>query len=201
MKSKSVKKMDSFNFDNIKAEKANAISRYQRMQRITTLFRVVELCFVLIVVSKFSTQLSLPPNLSGEYFKGIAVAMISPRFVFLVGNAIVLVLFFKSGRFSGKDGDGIADFYDEYVEKCGIRNQEREGSDAREGGKMCRSSSEKIVVMHGGGERRRELTRSVTEGCRSRRKTAAAEEMSSEEFRRTVEAFIARQQRFLREED
>lgn len=193
--------MDSFKFDNIKAEKANAISTYQRMQRITTLFRVLELSALLIIVSKFSTQLPLPSNLSGEYFRGIAVAMISPLFVFLVGNAIVLVLFFKSGRFSGKDGDGIADFYDEYVEKCGIRNLEREGFDAaREGGKMCRSSSEKLVVMHGG-ERRRELTRSVTEGCRGRRKTAVAEEMSSEEFRRTVEAFIARQQRFLREED
>lgn len=206
--------MDSFNFDSIKMEKANAISKYRRAERITTLFRFVEVLVVLIVVSRFSfsTQLNFPAKFSGEYFRGISVALISPRFVFLVGNAIVLVLFFKSGRLSAKDGEGIADFYDEYVEKC-RKNEEAKGFDDYkvyrlcydQSKKMSRSSSEKLgraVVV--GKERRRELARSVTEGCRSQRKiaaAAAAEEMSNEEFRRTVEAFIARQQRFLREED
>ncbi|XP_057783110.1 uncharacterized protein LOC131000976 [Salvia miltiorrhiza] len=165
--------MDSIN---IKMVKANAISRYRRVE---TLFRVVELLVVAIVVSRFSTKLS------GEYFRKISVALISPRSVFLVGNAIVLVLFFKSGRFSGND------FYDEYVEKC--RKNEGFHDYKAIPTKMCRSSSDKLVV-HGGPE----LRRSMTEDCRRRRK---AEEMSSEEFRRTVEAFIARQQRFLREED
>ncbi|KAH6811899.1 hypothetical protein C2S51_025661 [Perilla frutescens var. frutescens] len=197
--------MESFNLGDIKAEKANAISRYRRIQRITTLFRAVELFVFLIVVSKFSTQLSSPLKLSEEYFRGISVALISPRFVFLLGNAIVLVLFLKSGGLSAKDSEGIADFYDEYVEKCRMANQEiKKGVDDCESRKiMCRSSSEKLEreVVHGDIKRRRELKRSMTDGCRSRRKLAVAEEMSNEEFRQTVEAFIARQQRLLREED
>lgn len=52
-------------------------------------------------------------------------------------------------------------------------------------------------------ERRRDLRRSMSEksggGCG--RKVQAEDEMSSEEFRRTVEAFIARQQKSLREEE
>ncbi|XP_041990531.1 uncharacterized protein LOC121741715 [Salvia splendens] len=188
--------MDSIKFENIKMEKSNAISRYRRVERITTLFRAIELLVVAIVVSRFST--ALPLNLSVEYFRDISASLISPRFVFLVGNAIVLILFFKSGGFSAKDGEAIADFYDEYVEKCRGNEEKKVFDDCRvmPAKNMCRSSSEKLVVH--GGKRRRELTRSKTEGCRSRRK---AEEMSSEEFRRTVEAFIARQQRFLREED
>lgn len=188
--------MDSSKFDNIKMEKANAISRYRRVERITTMFRVVELLVVAIIVSRFSTAL-----LPLKPFQGISVALFSPLFVFLVGNAIVLVLFFKSGRFSAKDGESIADFYDEYVEKC-LRNEKKvfDYYKTTNSTKMCRSSSEKLVVH--GGERRRELKRSITEDCRSRRKvTATSEEMSSEEFRLTVEAFIVRQQRFLREED
>lgn len=197
----------SFNFGDIKVEKANAISRYRRIQRITILFRAIELLVFLIVVSRFSTQFSSPLKLSGEYFRGVAVALISPKFVFLVGNAIVLVLFFKSGRLSAKDGEGVADFYDEYVERCRMNQEIKKGVDDcklhfQTRKTMCRSSSEKLErkVVHGDGDtkRRRELARSMTEG---RRKLAAADEMSSEEFRRTVEAFIARQQRFLREED
>ncbi|KAL1544241.1 hypothetical protein AAHA92_21117 [Salvia divinorum] len=175
--------MDSIKFDNIKMEKANTISRYRSVKRITTLFRVVELLVFAIVVSRFSTA-----KLSGEYFRSISVALISPRFVFLLGNAIVLILFFKSGQLSAQDGEGIADFYDEFVEKCRKNEEKKVFDDCKViSTKMCRSSSEKLAV-HGG----RKLTRSKTE---------AAEEMSSEEFRRTVEAFIARQQRFLREED
>ncbi|KAL1558021.1 hypothetical protein AAHA92_08538 [Salvia divinorum] len=188
--------MDSLKLDNIKMEKSNAISMYRRVEQITTLFRAVELLVVAVVVSRLST--ALPLNLSVEYFREVLAALISPRFVFLVGNAIVLVLFFKSGGFSAKDGEGIADIYDEYVEKCRRNEEKKVFDDDRviSAKNMCRSNSEKLVVH--GGKRRRELTRSKTEDCRIRRK---AEEMSNEEFRQTVEAFIARQQRFLREED
>lgn len=211
--------MDSLSFDSIKMEKANAISKYRRVERITALFRFVEILAVVIVVSRFSfsfpAQFAFPVKISGEYFRGIsAAALISPRSVFLLGNAIVLVLFFKSGRFPAKDGEGTADLYDEYVEKCRKSEEGKDFDDHRVYGlcydgskKMSRSSSEKLeraAVV--GRERRRELARSMTDVCRSQRKAAAAvkaeaEEMSSEEFRRTVEAFIARQQRLLREED
>lgn len=199
--------MDSFNFHDIGVEKANAISRYQRIQRITTLFRFVELLVFLIIVSRISVdQFVSPFKLLGEYVRGISVTLISPQFVFLIGNAIVIVLFLKSGRFSATNGGKTTDLYDEYVEKCQM-NRERKALEAykfgvcNENKKMRRSNSEKLDRRV---ERRRELTRSMTEGCRKspdcERKLPATDEMSNEEFRRAVEAFIARQQRFLREE-
>lgn len=216
--------MDSFHFHDIRVEKANAISRYRRIQRITTLVRFVELFVFLIIVSRFSAQFVLSSKKSGEYFRGISVALISPRFVFFLGNAIVLVLYLKSGRFSEKNGEKINDFYDEYVEKCRKNEQlcskeEKKASDTYKHGvcyedrKLHRSNSENLERTIHGVARRRELKRSMTEGCRKSldcgRKVEMAEdsssypedEMSSEEFRRTVEEFIARQQRFLREEE
>ncbi|KAK4424129.1 hypothetical protein Salat_1606300 [Sesamum alatum] len=219
--------MESFNFHDIKVEKANAISRYRRIQRITTLFRFVELFVFLIVVSRFSTQFALSLRLSGEYFRRISVALISPRFVFLVGNAIVIALFLKSGRFSGGDREKAADFYEEYVEKCRKNQQacskeeEKKAFDAHKSHgvrhaekTMHRSNSENLERSAQANGRRRELRRSMTEDCRKihdpEPKAAAAaagscsyaeDEMSNDEFRRTVEAFIARQQKFLREEE
>ncbi|KAL0329027.1 UNVERIFIED_CONTAM: hypothetical protein Sradi_4889400 [Sesamum radiatum] len=217
--------MESFNFHDIRVEKANAISRYRRIQRITTLFRFVELFVFLIVVSRFSTQFALSLRLSGEYFWRISVAIISPRFIFLVGNAIVISLFFKSGRFSGGDGEKVADFYKEYVEKCRKNQQacsskeEKKASDAHKSHgvrhvekTMHRSNSEILERSAQANGRRLELRRSMTEDCQKiqdpEQKTAMAgsysyaeEEISNEEFRRTVEAFIAQQQKFLREEE
>uniref|UniRef100_A0A5B6ZP64 Uncharacterized protein n=1 Tax=Davidia involucrata TaxID=16924 RepID=A0A5B6ZP64_DAVIN len=73
--------------------------------------------------------------------------------------------------------------------------------------KIDRSHSEELKREHCE-KARRELKRSVSESSRKSvndsEKVAARsymeDDMSSEEFRRTVEAFIARQQRFLREE-
>ncbi|KAL6560807.1 hypothetical protein OROGR_004366 [Orobanche gracilis] len=206
--------MDSLTFHDIRFEKANAISTYRRTQKITTLFRLVELLFFMIVVSRFSVQFATSLKASGECFRGINVAVISPRFVFLLGNVIVIVLFLKSRRFSAKNGEiKIADdIYQEHVEKCRKINsrklEEKKASEARR--KLIRFPSENLErERRHGEERRRYLPRSVTEARRkspnSRRKSeagvsAAEDDMSSEEFRRTVEAFIARQQRFLREE-
>lgn len=220
--------MDSFKFDDIRIEKAHAISRYRRIRKITTLFRFLELFVFLIAVSRFSAQFasSVVKLPAGEYFRGISLTLISPRFVFLLGNAIVVVLFLKSGRFSASSGEKAADFYDEYVEKC-RRNQqplskldEKKASGAYDCGvpKMHRSKSENLERMKSGEEhRRRQLRRSVTErrrespDCERRLVASPAkatekcfyeeDEMSGEEFRRTVEAFIARQQRYLREEE
>ncbi|XP_073128268.1 uncharacterized protein [Henckelia pumila] len=204
--------MDMLKFHDVRIEKANAISRYRRLERIATLFRFVELCFFLIIVSKFSNQFPFSLKSSGEYFRGI---LISPRFVFVVGNVIILVLFLKSGEFSTKNGEKPADdLYEEYVEKC-RRNQDtcvaEEKMAASQHGrkygvcsderKIHRSCSDQNLVKataHG-----HQLRRSMTEQCRnySGSSSKAEDNMSGEEFRRTVEAFIARQQRSLREEE
>ncbi|KAK4437749.1 hypothetical protein Salat_0108900 [Sesamum alatum] len=219
--------MDSFKFHDIRLEKANAISRYHRIRRITTLFKFLELFVFLIILSRFSTQFSFPLSVfSTEYFRGISGTLISPRFVFVVGNAIVIVLFLISGQFPGKKGEKTTDFYDEYVERCRGNQQTCIKEEVKalkaykysvcsDEKKMIRSHSQNLERAVHGEERRRDLRRSMSEKCRksvhSGRKEAAGvaapvssyaeDRMSSEEFRRTVEAFIARQQRFLREEE
>nr|GLL23641.1 uncharacterized protein LOC113726291 [Ipomoea trifida] len=219
--------MDLYNFQNIKAEKARAILRYRMMQKVTIVFRFVEFCIFLIVFSRFSVHLPPAFKLSGDYFRGLSVALISPWFVFIVGNAIVIILFLKSGRSSGNNAptdDGKADLYDEYVKKCAkdqsfqedngrIEKQRKQTSVCVSGEevnphtyqskkrKINRSQSESWSVQRRE-EPSKDLKRSVTVPCRkSEEKAAETDEMSSEEFRRTVEAFIARQQRALREEE
>ncbi|XP_051132430.1 uncharacterized protein LOC127252335 [Andrographis paniculata] len=219
-----------FHHDNIRVEKAKAIAKYRMLQRLTSLFRYLELFVFLILLSRFSGgMLSL---VNHNIFKELAATLISPRFVFLLGNAIVIALFFMSGGFSTLNGDKSLDLYDEYVQKCQgqgrgsnsnsnsiISNQMMKSSDAysyryaHSKRKMKRCKSQNLEAVARRDEQHRELRRNLTEiphrtsssgsSSTAKRRVAGAyaeDEMSGDEFRRTVEAFIARQQRFLREE-
>lgn len=184
--------MESFRFHDVGVEKANAVAKHRTIQRIGSLFRLMEVLVFLIALSRCSTHLLSSLKLSGEYFRG--VSLITPRSVFVVGNAIVVALFFISGHFSGNEAERATDFYDEYVEKCHHRSQAeaKRASDHSCDKVMSRTQSARLQAV----ERRRDLRRSMSE-----KSGRAEEEMSSEEFRRTVEAFIARQQKSLREEE
>ncbi|XP_073271561.1 uncharacterized protein [Primulina huaijiensis] len=209
--------MDMFKFHDVRIEKAN-ISRYRKLERIATLFRFVELCFFLIIISKFSSKFPLSFKSSSEYLRGISVKLISPRFVFVVGNVIILVLFLKSGEFSAKNGGKPSDLYEEYVEKC-RRDQETcvaekkiaaiadhgnkygVSSDERKIHRCCSDQNLAKAAAHVN-QLRRTMTEEYRKSAANRRGSSKLEDdMSGEEFRRTVEAFIARQQRFLREEE
>lgn len=239
---------------NIKVEKVNAKLRCRRLQKITALFRLMELCIFFFIVSRFTTQLPIAFKVSGEYFRGLSVMAVSPRFVFIIGNAIVIVLFLKSGQLSPKDGNlstnsSKFDLYEEYVKNCeknqGVYTESRSTNkkqrkrspfvsrevdhpdsahsdvspthceNEERKTKINRSHSENLKTLQPEEEEekddasqklRRSLTVRYRESVNYEEKCAAVggyaeDEMSSEEFRRAVEAFIARQQRFLREED
>ncbi|XP_019168954.1 PREDICTED: uncharacterized protein LOC109164863 [Ipomoea nil] len=212
------------NFRNIKAEKAKAIQRFRRMQMVTAALRFLEFCMFLGIVCRVSAHLNVAAfKLSGEYFRGLSGALISPRFVFVVGNAIFIVLFLQSGHSPekhGSAGNGKGDFHEEYMKQSGNKNQSFYSNYngemkkqvkqttactyyAKERRIMQRSQSEKLKRLnYCGGEEApgRELRRSATSVSR-RKSEVATEEMSSEAFRRKVEDFIARQQRALREEE
>ncbi|XP_060178146.1 uncharacterized protein LOC132608091 [Lycium barbarum] len=193
--------MNSFNFQqNIIVEKNNVILTYKRLQIVTSLFRFIELCIFLFVISKFSTQI-LP---SAEYLKRLCITLISPPFVFVLGNAIVIILFLlKSCQSSTKEGsivnpkadshdDTTVDFFKACISSGGQVKR-----------KIYRSQSEKLTtnkLSHAEGPHNRELRRSATVACRRYGEKPAAE-ISCEEFRHTVEALIARQQKLLREEE
>ncbi|XP_055814746.1 uncharacterized protein LOC129884477 [Solanum dulcamara] len=247
--------MESLNFHNIKIEKANAILRYKKRQRMTTWFRFIELCLFFVVISRFSIQLPLSFELWTDYFKGFGVTLISPRFVFVLVNAIVIILFFKSGHSSAKDGsmDNIKfDLYDEYKQAC-LMNKEAYYEKIEKQSKRQRKQSILVEVAnceqsilveeanceqskkqstlaerrvekgihrshsdnalnssHNEEKTRKRMIRSATVGCLKNIETATRkmtttsfpeDRMSSDEFRKTVEAFIARQQRLLKEEE
>ncbi|MCD7457485.1 hypothetical protein HAX54_035211 [Datura stramonium] len=217
--------MESLKFHNVKAEKANAILRYKKRQRVTMLFRFIEFCIFFIIISRFPTQFPLSFKLTTDYFKGLGVTLISPRFVFILVNAIVIILFFNSGQSSAKDGSTSnvkIDLYDEYKQKYSmnketyreqIKKQRKQSIpvERRLEKKIHRSHSDNsLCLSHDEKKPRRKMIRSATVGClkvintdsvKPARTSYPEDDMSSDEFRKTVEAFIARQQRLLREEE
>ncbi|KAI3959049.1 hypothetical protein MKX01_023725 [Papaver californicum] len=113
--------------DNVKMEKVNAMKRYDQLQKIGNLFRIFEICVVLVLVSWFSTRLPNVIQILEKYFREFCIILVSPRFVFFLGNAIILTLFIKSGKISSNDestvnscGDHI---YDEFIKKSNEANQ------------------------------------------------------------------------------
>ncbi|GJW06311.1 hypothetical protein Tco_1568734 [Tanacetum coccineum] len=101
---------------------------------------------------------------------------------------IILILLLRS-RVDCERKIGV---YDEYVNRCekGVVNSKER--------KICRSLSENVMRVERENDHtiHRKLRRSVTE-----KKICVEDELSSDEFRRTVEEFIARQQRSLRNEE
>ncbi|KAG9130394.1 hypothetical protein Leryth_004364 [Lithospermum erythrorhizon] len=241
--------MDSFkNFQNIKAEKAKAMGKNRRMQKVSALFKLIELFIFLIALSRFTTLFPIAFKLSGAYVKEFFVNLISPRFVFIIGNLIVFTLYWKSGQLSNQYSSNNInekhDLYDEYVKSCqknnkeqvfiekqsiqkqsikkqSIKKQRKEklvsgpvvcrdvviaNSNFMTEKKIQRSQSDRLMNTHElknyDEKNSHGLRRSATEKCLKMRtnELMAVDEMSNEDFRVRVESFIARQQRFLREE-
>ncbi|KAL6227130.1 hypothetical protein ACLB2K_001089 [Fragaria x ananassa] len=89
--------MDSWSFvDNVKAEKASAMRRYNRLRAIARLFRLAELCLAAVLLSWTFTRLPCALRVSVDYLRLFSGVVSSPLFVFLVCNAIIVSLFAKS---------------------------------------------------------------------------------------------------------
>ncbi|KAM0001687.1 hypothetical protein Hdeb2414_s0363g00877321 [Helianthus debilis subsp. tardiflorus] len=106
--------MDIFDIHNIKSEKNNTILQYRRFKKIAKLFRLVELLSAVVLLSWISTRLPFVIKLSGEYFRQLLSIIVSPLFIFLIGNVIVLTLVLKSGQLTGNFSTG-TDLYEEIV--------------------------------------------------------------------------------------
>ncbi|CAL0334164.1 unnamed protein product [Lupinus luteus] len=74
--------------------------KHNKLQRIGSLFRLIELCVVLVFISRIPLQLPVSFKNSSKYFWEFLIFLNSPRFIFLVGNAIIVTLFARSGKFS-----------------------------------------------------------------------------------------------------
>ncbi|KAJ0600661.1 hypothetical protein HanOQP8_Chr03g0104291 [Helianthus annuus] len=186
--------------------KTTAISNNHRLHKITTLIRFTETFFLLIIISNFSSQLPSTLKLAGDYLHSSSLTIFTPKFVFLIGNLIILILFLRSRvveHVEHKDEIGDGDLCYEYIKMCdrSVVSAPVNAGVVSDDVRICRSKSENLMSVRGG--KRRELRRSVTEiGLKSDGGRAAVkEELSCEDFRRTVEAFIARQQKILRDEE
>ncbi|KAF6144233.1 hypothetical protein GIB67_004906 [Kingdonia uniflora] len=219
--------MDTFDyFDNIKAEKSKAMIKYNRLRKIRNLFRLIELLLALVLLTWVTTQLPF----AIKAFKQLLLVLISPKFVFLIGNAIVVTLFAKSRNFSNQNPPSGTQIYEEFVknsEKYHVLQEEEVLFEDKQ--TVCeektttvksfdvgrktfrRTQSEKVKANNNNVcERlRKELRRSETDVCanaevlseKSReREGGRGQEMSNEEFQKAIDEFIARQMRFRREE-
>lgn len=174
------------------------------MQKMRAMLAFIQFCIFFIIGSHLPLGF---PKVSADYLRELSVIIVTPRFVFILGNAIVIILVLKSGNSLDKDNNGSAST-DNKVEHG--RNHEYVYKEPRirvsgPDNKIRRSqSSENMARVHRLKEAAasgKELRRQATFTCRKRDVAAATDEMSNEEFRRRVETFIARQQRSLREEE
>lgn len=230
---------NSFFFDNVKAEKAHAMMRYQRLRRTAGLFRYFfEICLVLSLMLWLSPKLPLTFTIFSDYIRHICLLLKSPRFMFVIGNAIILTLFAKSGQVSG-DNNG-SDLYDEFVRNSSrmekIRHENAniisspvpevehiqevavsvtapiapvvyEDKEIVSVKKQEPNATAKLVLEspakkyeRSRSENMKKVEKPKKVYRRSKTIKSRAEEMSNEEFNRTIEEFIAKQVRFIREE-
>ncbi|KAI5388479.1 uncharacterized protein LOC127106885 [Lathyrus oleraceus] len=216
--------MELFSF-NLQAEKTNAILKHRKLQRVTTLLRLVEVCVVLVLISRLSLKLPVVVRSSSEYIKDFSVFMNSPCFVFLIGNVIIIALFVQGLGKNVHEETEHDDIYEKFVRKDKEQIRKNECSTVEEGDNRvveeekvkrgvkkgyCYRRCESEVLK----KRRRVLRRCESENNKGRKSIEGGgeeemvmrisypeDEMSNEEFRRTVEAFIAKQQKILRGEE
>ncbi|EOA17396.1 hypothetical protein CARUB_v10005690mg [Capsella rubella] len=217
--------MDSVKFQHLKMEKTRGILNFQAIRSFANLFRVIELLFLLILISK----LSFPSvKLSGDIFREAAVFLVSPRFVFFVGNAIVITLFAKSGRYSStrepsKTTTEAAsnDLYQEFLHKSEKKRSEVYDTKTEQLKKPSgvkrvtfeRSQSQKafeavqpLESSNGGKVMKRYVSEKHMRICDSDKKVVVKvkkpeDGMSNEQFRTKIEAFIARQKKIQKDEE
>ncbi|KAK8606749.1 hypothetical protein V6N13_052511 [Hibiscus sabdariffa] len=92
--------MDSFFFDNVKAEKAKAMRRYNRLRSLAEAFRLFELLLALLFLAWTFERVPFVVKISGEFILMLGGVVASPIFVFLVCNVIIVTLIAKSGIFT-----------------------------------------------------------------------------------------------------
>ncbi|XP_058780887.1 uncharacterized protein LOC131654990 [Vicia villosa] len=234
--------MGSVTLHKHKPERFNKVQKHSNLRKITDLLRYVEMCVVLVLISRLSfQQLPLALKNYSEYFRGFAV---SPGFVFLIGNVIIITLVAQSGHFSNDSSKTKSSEHDLYLEFLQNSNvyQRIQGCDQRKLGvkvennvktrsvvkvsekdeqgmdlevkeyRRCQSEIELVRGVDSDNEKEQKvLLRCESENEKRKNGSIQVEKekkmmvknsslypedgMSNDEFRRTVEAFIARQQK------
>ncbi|KAL0725991.1 hypothetical protein Bca4012_022084 [Brassica carinata] len=211
--------MDSIKFQHFKMEKTRGIFNLPALKSFTNMFRLIELILLLTLISK----LSFPSvKLSGDIFREASAFLVSPRFVFFVGNAIVITLFAISRRYSSSheatEAASNNDLYQELLYKTEKKTSEVHETKTEQSKELKRVSFERcqsqkafeavhpLESTHGGKIMRRYDSEKHLKVCHSDKKVVVRakkpeDKMSNEQFRTKIEAFIARQKRIQKDED
>lgn len=108
----------AFDLDNPKIEKENAMLTYRRLRNLAKLFRILELCLLLIFISWISSRIPFILKSGTEYFRRLISIIISPLFIFLLSNVIVLTLVVKSGQLNTEKS--VLNLYKEFTKDIEI---------------------------------------------------------------------------------
>ncbi|KAL8153944.1 hypothetical protein V2J09_011704 [Rumex salicifolius] len=216
---------DFLRFNFLKIEKETAMNSYRRFK---TVARTLEFLFAAMffswLISRSSPYFSAVFQLSGLFLNRLSTLLLNHHFVFLLGNGIIFTLFLKFGG----EKQSVADIADEYLigeivppietiaceipplETVSEVNQiipaEIEAVPvARKEPKVKKCRRSRSNDFNQVKTENIQLQRSETEPRRKlkfpEKKTAVdVDNLSNEEFQRRVDAFIAQQQKFLRDE-
>ncbi|BAU00041.1 hypothetical protein LR48_Vigan06g048500 [Vigna angularis] len=179
--------MDAIELSNMKVGKSSIVNS------ITKTLRIFELCAALFFLTWFLARLPLALRLSADYLR-------SPLFVFAVFNAIIAALLAQSRRFTQSHSDEpvVAEAEHRQIgDTCKDSDSDAAADHLDRRKVYCQSLSEG-KGEDGNKTAGREVRRSETE--KAREKSYPQDKLSNEEFRRTIDAFIAKQTRLLREE-
>ncbi|KAK7404422.1 hypothetical protein VNO78_05310 [Psophocarpus tetragonolobus] len=198
--------MEWLSFRKLQAEKAKAIMKSRKVQRVASLLRMVQVCSVFVLISRLWMLLAVEVRNWSEYLRDLSLLMKNPGFVFVIGNVIIMALL---AQFSAQSNVAESDVYEDLVgnsPKVHIRDKEsyskkeqRGEGKANKGISCCYRRCDREILRE---KRRRVLRRCETVPVEQVSRISCPEDgLSNEEFRLTVEAFIARQQRLRREEE
>nr|GEY16414.1 zinc finger protein [Tanacetum cinerariifolium] len=222
--------MDIFDIHNVKVEKANAMLRYRRFRKIANLFRLIELFLAVFLSAWIFTRLPSLIGMLSIYLRHALTVIVSPLFIFLISNVIVITLVVISGQLNG-NGNGnsnavsnaVTDLYDEIVNDDAIGDvvnvpvtepeEKIVYQDKQVVSEAKRLSNDRKVYKRSQSENLMKnercldevkLKRSETELGRRKSEIPVTEnvvdELSDKEFQKRIEGFIAKQVKFHQEE-
>ncbi|XP_022772149.1 uncharacterized protein LOC111314802 [Durio zibethinus] len=109
--------MASFEFDNVKAEKQDALWRYNMERKLRIGLRLIGFLLALFLVlwSWFPTLIPDTVEVAGNFRRCFVSTFNKPLFTFIVVNIIILAVYVLSGQKQIQKQTTNPDFYDEYV--------------------------------------------------------------------------------------
>ncbi|CAL0314456.1 unnamed protein product [Lupinus luteus] len=190
------------------------MSRFNLFSGIANTLRFLELFIALLLLSWFLTHLPL----SALYLRKLSSFIGNPLFIFAISNAIIAALVAQSGHLTTTDAaadsnnnsdSSLSRVAEEFHQRKTVMNPHESdtstskdccdvtdsNSDLRKFYRRSQSETSKENDEEEKKSARRKLRRSETEKVRY-----PEDNLSNEEFQRIIEAFIAKQMRFLKEE-